>query len=90
VGLLLPMLKGLMTYNAPLEMSANKGNGTRLKERLVGVPVEKVWNLPILNIILLRSFEIRKTHGGPNPLAGGKADRVLILILNRSCARDCG
>ena len=40
------MLKGLMTYNAPLEMSANKGNGTRLKERLVGVPVEKVWNLP--------------------------------------------
>ena len=37
-----------MTYNAPLEMSANKGNGTRLKERLVGVPKEKVWTLPIL------------------------------------------
>jgi len=30
VGLLLPMLKGLMIYNAPLEMSANKGNDTRL------------------------------------------------------------
>jgi len=42
------MLKGLMTYNASLKMSANKGNGTRLKERLVGVPKEKVWTLPIL------------------------------------------
>lgn len=45
------MLKGLMTYNAPQEMSANKGNGTRLKERLVGVPKEKVWTLPILKKI---------------------------------------
>ena len=58
MGLLLPMLKGLMTYNAPLEMSANKGNGTRLKERLVGVPKEKVWTLPILKKYFEKKLEI--------------------------------
>ena len=45
-----------MTYNAPLEMSANKGNGTRLKERLVGVPKEKVWTLPILKKNILKKY----------------------------------
>lgn len=52
------MLKGLMTYNAPLEMSANSGNGTRLKERLVGVPKEKVWTLPILKKYFEKKLEI--------------------------------
>lgn len=56
------MLKGLMTYNAPLEMSANKGNGTRLKERLVGVPKEKVWTLPIKKNILKKYLKIASKY----------------------------